>query len=747
MSSGTEEVVAAVLGTSLLSGCTEEAIHSLAAAMQTIPLADGQILVSQGKLDDCLYLVTKGRLQVSSSTHHNEHKLLYELSSGDTFGEMALLAEHTSAVEVRALDHATVAKLSADDFQRFAEHHPTTAFQMTEAMSKGLCRHRLAAALHLSRHFESLDAAALRDLESELELMALYAGEVLYRQGEAGDFMCIVINGRLRVVAVGENNVQFPVDELGSGEIVGEMALMSGEPRSATVYAIRDTHLARLSKAGMVRFLTRHSEAAFHMLTRPLVSRLRRMTSGKGRESSTVATIALVPVRPDAPMERFSTALVNALSVFGRAIRVNSRMVDEHLGGKNISQTWERQGRNVRVAAWLNEQEVENRYVIYEADSRPSPWTERSIRQADRVLVVADARGNPALGEIEEEVLRIHDPQIASRPTLALVHPAETPQPSGTAEWLRNRNVERFHHVRLGNGEDFARLARFLTGRAVGLALGGGFARGMAHIGVFRAMRELGLPIDAIGGASMGTLIAGQWALGWDEQQMIHRTREACNVIHQDYTFPFLAFKSGRRFSEMVSKLFGDTQIEDLWAPYFGISANLNRAELAMHTSGSLTRAVLVGTRAPGVFPPIVLDGELHVDGGVMNNVPVDLMKDFCNRGIVVGVDVSPPHELKSIPDYGNSFSGWRELWSRFNPLRAKAPVPNILLVLMRTLEFGGISYRTQKAQLADLIIAPPMLAFERTDFHLAKDIVETGYRCALERISEWKAGRAAPAA
>ena len=368
MSSGTEEVVAAVLGTSLLSGCTEEAIHSLAAAMQTIPLADGQILVSQGKLDDCLYLVTKGRLQVSSSTHHNEHKLLYELSSGDTFGEMALLAEHTSAVEVRALDHATVAKLSADDFQRFAEHHPTTAFQMTEAMSKGLCRHRLAAALHLSRHFESLDAAALRDLESELELMALYAGEVLYRQGEAGDFMCIVINGRLRVVAVGENNVQFPVDELGSGEIVGEMALMSGEPRSATVYAIRDTHLARLSKAGMVRFLTRHSGAAFHMLTRPLVSRLRRMTSGKGRESSTVATIALVPVRPDAPMEQFSTALVNALSVFGRAIRVNSRMVDEHLGGKNISQTWERQGRNVRVAAWLTEQEVENRYVIYEAD-------------------------------------------------------------------------------------------------------------------------------------------------------------------------------------------------------------------------------------------------------------------------------------------------------------------------------------------------------------------------------------------
>jgi NTE family protein len=742
-----EEGVAAILGSRLLSGCSEEDIHSLAAAMQAMGLADRQVLVRQGEPDDGLYLVTSGRLQVSASTQRNEHRLLYELGPGDTFGEMALLANHTSAVEVRALDHATVAKLTANDFQRFAERHPTTAFQMTEAMSKGLCRHRLAAALHLGRHFESLDAAALRDLESELELMALYAGEVLYRQGEAGDFMCIVISGRLRVVATGVNNAEFPVDELGSGETVGEMALMSGEARSATVYAIRDTQLARLSKGGMLRFLTRHPEAAFQMLTRPLVSRLRRMTTGAWREPSTVTTIALVPASPDAPLEQFSSALLKALSAFGPAIAINSRMVDEHLGKKNIAQTWERQGRNVRVAEWLNEQEAENRYVVYEADSRPSPWTERSIRQADRVLVVADARGNPALGEIEEEVLRMHDARTGSRPTLALVHSAETGEPSGTSEWLRNRTVERFHHVRLGHGEDFARLARFLTGRAVGLALGGGFARGMAHIGVFRAMRELGLPIDAIGGASMGTLIAGQWALGWDEQQMIQRTREACNVIHEDYTFPFLAFKSGRRFSEMVQGLFGDTQIEDLWTPYFGISANLNRAELAMHTSGSLTKAVLVGTRAPGVFPPIVLDGELHVDGGVMNNVPVDLMKDFCNRGIVIGVDVSPPHELKSIPDYGNSFSGWRELWSRFNPLRANAPVPNILLVLMRTLEFGGISYRTQKAQLADLIIAPPMLAFERTDFHLAADIVETGYRCALETISEWRSGRAAPAA
>jgi CRP-like cAMP-binding protein len=382
---GAEEDVAAVLRIRLLSGCTEEAIRSLAAAMQTVPLADGQVLVRQGEIGDCLYLVIEGRLRVSATTRREEARFLYELAAGDTFGEMALMADQTSAVEVRVLDHATVAKLTASDFHRFVDRHPAAAFQLTEAISKGLGRHRLAAALHLGRQFQSLDAAALRDLESELELMTLYAGEVLYRQGEPGDFMCLVISGRLRVVATGVNHTEFPVAELGSGETVGEMALMSGEARSATVYAIRDTQLARLSKAGMLRFLTRHPEAAFQMVTRPLVSRLKRMTTGEWREPSTVATIALIPVSKDISLEPFSSGLIKALSTYGPAVRVNSRIVDEHLGKKGISQTWERQGRNVRVAEWLNELEAESRYVVYEAESHPSPWTERCIRQADRV--------------------------------------------------------------------------------------------------------------------------------------------------------------------------------------------------------------------------------------------------------------------------------------------------------------------------------------------------------------------------
>ena len=157
-------------------------------------------------------------------------------------------------------------------------------------------------------------------------------------------------------------------------------------------------------------------------------------------------------------------------------------------------------------------------------------------------------------------------------------------------------------------------------------------------------------------------------------------------------------------------------------------SPNLNRAELKVHTAGPLASALLATTRAPGVFPPVVIDGELHVDGGLINNVPVDVMKTFSNQGIVIGVDVSPPHEIKPVVDYGNDLSGWQAIWNRFNPTRDKRRFrPSLLLVLMRLIEFGGISYRLQNASHADVYLSPDLLRFKRNDFHAAREIRDVG--------------------
>jgi len=355
-------------------------------------------------------------------------------------------------------------------------------------------------------------------------------------------------------------------------------------------------------------------------------------------------------------------------------------------------------------------------------------------------VLAAVANGEPAPGEIEAELLA---PDGRRRPpvTLVLIHDDDARCPSGTARWLAGRTLERHLHVRRTPADGYDRVARFLTGRAVGLTLGGGFARGLAHLGVFRALEELNVPIDAIGGSSMGAIVAAQWALGRDATQILSETRACFADSFDDMPLPFLSFKRGGKASQFIRQLFARTQIEDLWIPYFAVSANLNRAELKIHTAGLLADAVLASSRAPGIFPPIVIDGELHVDGGVINNVPVDVMRSFSDDGLVIGVDVSPPHELNQVANYGEDIPGWRAIWHRFNPTHEKRIYrPSILLVLMRIIEFGGISYRREKAAMADLYIAPDVRRFKRNDFQVADAIVETGYGASHEAVRRWLA-------
>jgi predicted acylesterase/phospholipase RssA/CRP-like cAMP-binding protein len=632
-------------------------------------------------------------------------------------------------------------QLSRAAFDRYAARSPAGVLALIEALRPQLHRHALRFALHRTTTFRDLDPQLLTDLESELEPLSLYGGEVLLRAGDPGDAVYVVISGRLRVARRASANVETGLAELGPGETVGEMALIAGERRSADVYAVRDTHLAKLSRQAIERLLVRHPMATLLMLARGPVARVRRMSSGVVPVAP-VATIAIVPAGPGAPLQAFGEQLSQSLSRLGKSQHVTSAFIDARLGRDGAAQGFDRDGGASRLHEWLAAQELEHRFVVYQSDQGLTPWTERTIRQADHVVVVADAAGDPHPGEIERDWLD----QQSGRPlrrTLALVHPRGQ-TPSGTARWLSSRPaIDRHLHLRLDEPADFDRLARLLTGRAVGLVFGGGFARGLAHVGVLQALDELDIPIDLIGGSSMGAMIAAQHLLGWDGDRILKEVPAAFAKSFDDMTIPFLAFKRGGKYSRAVQRFFGDVRIEDLRLPYFCTSSNLNRADLKIHTAGPLAGALLATTRAPGVFPPVVIDGELHVDGGLINNVPVDVMKTFSNQGIVIGVDVSPPHELKPVTDYGDDVSGWQAIWHRFNPARDKRRYrPSLLLVLMRLIEFGGISYRRQNASRADVYVAPDLLRFKRNDFHAAQEIKDVGYAAARSSLDAWIAAR-----
>lgn len=737
------ELVDFLCSTELFQGVQVNVVTQIAQAIRLMTLQDGEVLVRQGELTPDLYIVLAGRLRVPVHNRANAPRLVLHIEAGESVGEMAVLCDDPATATIVADGNVQVAALSRTAFNQFSAAQPYAALQVTQALSRRQQRHRLSVALHLSDLFAALAPEVIADLESELEMFSLYGSETLFRQGDPGDFVCMVISGRVRSLVRKADGHEAHVTEFGPGELVGEMEVVSGHPRTATVEAVRDSQLAKLTKEAFDRFTLKHGRAAVEMISRKVSERLRETSNGSARWRRGTATIAIVPAHASAPKAEFAEALAASLIRFGPTVRLTSDIVDGHLGQPGIAQTYERGGGNIRIVDWLSKQEFEHSYVLYEADPFLSPWTERCFRQADHVIILADAAEDPSLGEIEAELLRPNAGRSGARQWLALIQ--RQGDPKNTKSWLEPRSIVRHFHLRPGDSAGVDRLARVITGHGVGITLGGGFARGLAHVGVMRAFEDLGVPVDAIGGASMGALVGALWAMGWDRQRIIHETCVACSGVFGDLTFPFIAFKSGRKFSEAVRKLLSDIQIEDLWLPYFCISANLNRSELKIHLEGPLAKAVLAATRAPGVFPPIVYDGELHVDGGIINNVPVDLMKTFNNEGIVVGVDVSPPHELNPVHDYGDEVSGWSAFWRRCNPFsKRRIYTPSILLVMIRTLEYTGISYKNLRIKQADMYMYPQLLRFKRTDFHLVEDIAQAGYDSAHENVSKWLASDAA---
>jgi NTE family protein len=569
--------------------------------------------------------------------------------------------------------------------------------------------------------FAGLDPDARLTVEAQAAWRALHSGDVLFREGDTADALYVVVTGRLRVLAASASGEQVALAEVGRGEIVGEMALLTGDARSATVVAVRDTRLVRLSRAAFER-IVQQCPGAMLLVTRRLVRRLQQANRGP-RTQTPLATIALVPLDASVDPVALGHTLVGALGALGTATLVTRARVDAELG-KEVTSADAGEGR---LIAWLDGLERDHRYVVYADDARTPVWTERCARQADRLLFVANGDRAPAAA-MEATVQRLA--RVPARRDLLLLH-ASAAQPTGTSHWLTLSGARAHHHVRLHEPADIARLSRLLTGRGVGLVLGGGGARGFAHIGVIQALQEARVPIDAVGGTSMGAVIAAQFAAGAGGARMreVNRRHWVKQNPLKDKTLPVVALLAGRRLDRMIEAMFGGLQIEDLWTNFFCVSADLTRAEMRVHERGALGRAVRASMSLPGIAIPVHDAGSMLVDGGLLNNLPADVMRATCGK--VIAVDVSPAKDLAIAAPYPAAASGWRLLWGR----RA-SNLPGIGAILMRSVMLSSTRHQTSIAREVDLFLHPSLETFGMFEWDAVDGIADAGYRFAREALA-----------
>ncbi|MCZ6501736.1 MAG: patatin-like phospholipase family protein, partial [Gammaproteobacteria bacterium] len=526
-------------------------------------------------------------------------------------------------------------------------------------------KEKIVSLLKTTSLFGSLDESAQRDIAAEANSVQLMGGMQLIQQGDPADSFYLVLSGRIRTFTTQENGSESPVGEIGKGELIGEIAVLSGENQSVSARAIRDTDLLQFPKETFYKFVERHPKAVL-LISKSIAIRYQREIHGTNADSA-ISTIAIIPAGHGVPISDFTKRLAASLSEIGTTVHLDVNSV-EHALGQGSSQKSEED----RILSWINKQEARHQFVIYESTLEPSSWSNRCIRQADRILSVGSAGYNPDLNSIEKEIASQQTKQPIARQELVLLHPNRDKLPSGTGKWLDIRNVANHHHIVFDNTDDYKRLCRFLTGHAISLVLGGGGARGCAHIGLIRALQELHIPIDTIGGTSIGSAMASFFAMGLNSDEML-ATIDKLHIERplKDYTLPMVSLITGRKLNKALQKIYGDIQIEDLWVNYYSVSANLTRAQTDVHRQGPVWKCVRASMSIPGHIPPMVFDGELHVDGGVLNNLPVDKMREICD-GFIIANNVSPQVELKVAGSNEGTYSGWDYMLNAFKPSSKK---------------------------------------------------------------------------
>jgi NTE family protein len=284
-----------------------------------------------------------------------------------------------------------------------------------------------------------------------------------------------------------------------------------------------------------------------------------------------------------------------------------------------------------------------------------------------------------------------------------------------------------------------ARLARRLRGRAPGLVLSGGGARGLAHIGVLRGLLDAGVVIDRLGGCSMGALVGALFAGGLSPEEIEDKLRAEFvqrNPIG-DYTLPLAALVRGRRAEAMLLRLFGDLRIEELPREFFCVSCDLVTSELVVHRQGPVYEAVGASICLPGIAPPLSQGDRLLVDGGVLNNLPVETMAGR-GEGPVVAVDVTNRYQAPTRRAGGVRRPRLERLSARARRavIGWDAALPSFMETVMRSVVLGSIDTAEAAQQHAELVIAPSVQGIGLTEFGRLDELRAQGAAATREVLA-----------
>lgn len=708
-------------------------------ATQWITLREGQHLFFEGEEGSKLYVVVEGHLLSYRKLPSGQLLHMRKLKPGMMIGDMQFFLGGRAQATVMASSVCVLAQISRTQFEELVTQAPVLARHLSLMVQQRIQGSQIATLL--AEHLGDASPQLANDFVQGANWVRLLSGERLFSMGDEADSLYLVMSGRLNVVVPDGRGGHQIFYQVAQGDIVGELSLFAGIRRRASVFAQRDSMLVRYTRESFEALVQKHPKVLTLLVGRLAQRITPRPRRTKGQRYRT-KHIALVPLHGDVPVESFSMLLQRELERIGPTTTLSPRKIEKQMNVSAEDFLTSGTPQSLWLDLWLEKQDSDHRFVLLECKSHLSTWTKKCLRHADLVLLVAWSNGSPELTPLEMELDSTFEEFSANRQELVLLHPANTILPSGTMEWLSRRKVQMHHHVRWALSSDMARVARLVADKGIGLVMGGGGARGGAHIGIIRAMQELGVPIDYVGGTSAGALVGAQLAMGFSAPQILAQNQLILDKRKpfRSFTLPIFGLLSDRRIRKSLDELFGEVRMEDLWTSCFSVSCNLKTGKKVIHRDGLIQQAIQASSAVPGLMPPKLEDGTMLVDGAVLDNLPGEVMREL-NSGPLIVIDIGDLESFSVDKRYKHLPSPWEVLWSWIWPWREAIKLPTLNVILLQSSMISSTSKRKEEVERADLFLHPPLEGFDFLDFHKLKDIEEAGYQYGMEVFGDWNPG------
>eukprot|EP00834_Sanchytrium_tribonematis_P005069 NODE_285_length_10753_cov_0.438615.p1 type:complete len:1012 gc:universal NODE_285_length_10753_cov_0.438615:4751-1716(-) len=631
--------------------------------MEILRFERDEIIVESGQTMMGLYFVLDGILSATYSTDteddddDNCRSITYR--DGSIVGYLENFTGFKSLATIYAETDVYLGFVKKDDIERMIDRFPSSVLSISKRILKCL-------------------PSVIFQIDFALEWVQVEAGHIIYKEGDEADAIYVVLNGRVRTYKKRQDQVEI-ISEYGARDRVGEIDVLTNSKRRYCMHAIRDSDLAKLPKSLFKSISTINPQMSLKM-SRLIASRLSDMYRTKfprigskdyiSFKNQNLKTVAVLPINNSVPLDVFATRLKESFDFLDlKSVMLTKAKVLSLLG----KHAFTKYGA-LKLSNWLSSLEEDYDIVLFIGDgTMHSQWNYRCITQADCCLLVAAANDHSSLTDFERYFLSI---KTTARKELVLIHNTKFVDSMTTSFWLKHRPwIHAHHHLEMASftdhtkkedqsdnpfhaikdqlqrvytryilnelksggspssfhqthdQQDFRRLARRLSGKSIGVVLGGGGARGISHLGVLQALEEANVPIDCIGGTSIGAFIGGLYSRNGVFLPAYGKAKSFSGRMSSiwrklfDLTYPITSYFTGHEFNRGLWKEYGNVQMEDFWINFFCVTTNITHSKLEIHQRGYAWRYVRASMSLSGFVPPISDNGNLLLDGGYVFHI------------------------------------------------------------------------------------------------------------------------------